>query len=50
MRSEKARELICTTHGHEPKGELLEGMGVLGGGGKGLKNGTTIIAWTIKYT
>ena len=31
----ETKELICTTHGHELRvGELLEGMGVLGGGGE----------------
>ena len=31
----EAKELICTTHRHELRGGLPEGMGVLGGGGKG---------------
>ena len=28
--SEEAKELICTTHGHEVTGGLLKGRGVLG--------------------
>ena len=27
------KELICTTHGHELRGEMLEGLGVQGRGG-----------------
>ena len=39
----EAKELICTTRGHELKGKLLEEMGVPGGGGqRGEKNGTTV--------
>ena len=33
----EAKELICTTHGHELREELLEGRWVPGGGGKGGK-------------
>ena len=28
----EAKELICTTHGHELRGRLLEGCGVPGSG------------------
>ena len=34
MGNGEAKELICTTHGHELSGGLLEGMGVSGGGGQ----------------
>ena len=42
----EAKELMCTTHGHEVRGGgSTGGMGVRGGGGKrGGKNGTTVIA------
>ena len=43
----EAKELMCTTHGHELSGGMLEGMRVPGRGGeKGRKkkNGTTVIA------
>ena len=40
----EAKELICTTHGHELRGGLLEGIGVPGGGGQRWKIGTTVIA------
>ena len=40
----EAKELTCTTRGHELRGGLLEGMGVLAGGEKGRKIGTTVIA------
>ena len=43
-RNGEAKELICTTHGHELRGALLEGMGAPGGGGHRGKNGTTVIA------
>ena len=39
-----AKELICMTHGHELRGGLLEGMGILGGGRQRGKIGTTITA------
>ena len=40
MGNGKAKELTCTTSGHElGVGGLLEGMGVLGGRGKGEKMG-----------
>ena len=46
MGNGEAKELICTTHGHDLRGKgLLERMGVLGRGGKRReKNGTTVIA------
>ena len=34
----EAKELICTSHGHELKGENAGGRGIKG------KNGTTVIA------
>ena len=35
----EAKELICMTHGHELRGkELMEAMGILGGGGQRGKN------------
>ena len=34
----KAKELICTTHGHELRGGLLEEKGVSGGGGQRERN------------
>ena len=41
----EAKEFICTTHGNELSRGMLEGMGVLGGGGlRGEKNGTTKVA------
>ena len=40
----EAKELICMTHGYELREGLLEGIGVLGGGGKGGKIETTAIA------
>ena len=41
----EAKELTCTTHGHElRRGELLEGRGVPGRGGQGEKIGITVIA------
>ena len=39
MENGEAKELICMTHGHDLRGRLLEGRGVLGGGGKGGKLG-----------
>ena len=39
----EAKELICTTNGHEIREGLLERMGVLGRGGQRGKVGTTII-------
>ena len=33
IRNVEAKELICTTHGHERRGRMLEGMVVPGGGG-----------------
>ena len=44
MGNGKAKELICTAHGHELRGGLLEGMRVLGRGGGEGKIGTTTIA------
>ena len=42
---EEAKNLMCTSHGHELReGGLLEGRGIPGGGGHGGKNGTTVIA------
>ena len=41
----EAKELTCTTHGHELRGERsLEWRGEPGRGGKGGELGTTIIA------
>ena len=40
----EVKELICTTHGHELRGGLLEGKVVLGGGGQRGKIGTTVKA------
>ena len=40
----EAKELICTTHGHELRVEIAGGKGVLGGGGQKGKIGTTVIA------
>ena len=37
------------THGHELRGGLLEGMGILGGGRQRGKIGTTIIAYIYIY-
>ena len=34
MGNGEAKELICVTHGHELRGRMLEGMGVLGRGGQ----------------
>ena len=39
-----AKELICMTHGHELRGDCWREWGVLGGGGKGERIGTTVIA------
>ena len=40
MGNREVKELICTTHGHELRGGMLEGWGVWGGGGiKGEKLG-----------
>ena len=37
------------TNGHELSGGgLLDGRGLLGGGGKGRKSGTTVIAYSAK--
>ena len=45
MGNGEGKELICTTHGHELKGGYAGGRGVQGGGGeRGEKNGTTVIA------
>ena len=40
------------THVYELRGEMLVGMGVLGGRGERgeKKNGTTVIAYSIKYS
>ena len=43
MGNGKAKELICTTHGHELRGEMLEG-GCRAGGRKGGGDETTVIA------
>ena len=40
----EAKELTCMTHGHELRGRLLEGRGVLGGGEQMGKIGTTVTA------
>ena len=37
MGNGEAKELICTTHGHELRGEMLEVMGIPGRRGKGEK-------------
>ena len=34
-----AKELTCMSHGHELRGGVLEGMGVVSGGGPGGKLG-----------
>ena len=46
MGNGEAKELICTTHGHELSGGMLEGIEVPGrrGEGGGKTNGTTIVA------
>ena len=47
----EAKELICTTHRHEPSGGMLVEEGVQGRGGeKGEKHWATVIAQSIKYT
>ena len=44
------KELICTTHGHEPTVGNAGGRGGAGQRGiKGRKNGTTVIAQSIRY-
>ena len=41
----EAKELICTTHGHELRGQMLMGRGCRAEGNKGEgKNRTTVIA------
>ena len=41
----EAKEPICTTHGHELRWGMLEGMSLPGGGGqRGEKHGKTSIA------
>ena len=40
----EAKELLCTTHGHELKGENVGGMGYAGQKGIKWENGTTVIA------
>ena len=42
--NEEAKELICTTHGHELKGRNAGQDGGTGQRGKKGKNGTTVIA------
>ena len=42
MGNGEAKEVICMTHGNELRGELLEGSGVLGRGGKEREIGTTL--------
>ena len=47
----EAKELICMTHGHELKGENAGGKRGTGQRGiKGRKNGTIVIAQSIRYT
>ena len=47
----EAKELIYTTHGHELRWGNAVGRGSAGQSGtKGRKNGTTVIAQSIKYT
>ena len=49
--NEEAKELICTTHGHEVNGRIAKGRGILDRvRWRREKNGTTIIASSIKYT
>ena len=43
MGNGEAKELICTTHGHELRRGLLEGRRYWAEGRKGVKIGTTII-------
>ena len=40
----EAKELICTTHGHELRRGLMGGRGALGGVGQRGKIRTTVIA------
>ena len=40
----EAKELICMTHGHEPKGRNAGGREGAGEKGEKEKNGTTVIA------
>ena len=44
MGNGEAEELICTTHGHELRGEDCQRMGIPDGGGQEGKVGTTVIA------
>ena len=47
----EAKEFICMTRGHELRvGGMLMGEGVGWTGIKGEKNGTTVIAYSIKCT
>ena len=46
----EAKEFRYMTYGHELRGGLLDGRGVLGREGKGGKTGTTVITQSIKYT
>ena len=48
----KAKELTCTTHGHELReaGILVRERGCREEGKKGKKNSITVIAQSIKYT
>ena len=45
----EAKELICMTHGHELKGGNVGGRGCAGQTGIKGRNGTTVIAESIKY-
>ena len=44
MGNGKAEELICTTHAHELRWGCWREWGYWAEGGKGEKNGTTVIA------
>ena len=44
-----AKKLICKTHGHELRWRKADGGAYKVEGKKGKKNGTTVIAYSIKY-
>ena len=44
MENVEAKELVCTTHGHELKGENVGGRGYVGWRGKSGGNGKSVIA------
>ena len=49
MGNVEAKELICTTHGHELRWGNADGRGRGRRGIKGRKNGTTVIASSVKH-